>query len=228
MHPLGGFGLVFNLGHRLQMDQKILTDPVFFDGVNTRSRKMGFEGHIDLLGVRFHVGGAFPFVGIPLGHLQNETQILDAVPPRPLLTLHDRLFEADTLEERISILENWLLQRLSGESVRDRIVPASLSWIQQSQGQISMAQLEQTFPMSLRQLERLYQSQVGMPPKMYARLLRINMARLALKRASHQSATEIGLTAGFYDQSHFIREFSAVVGMTPLKYRQHSRTHQSS
>ncbi len=66
MRPLGRFGIGFNFGSQLRLDAQAITEPIFLDGVNTISRKMGFLGHVDLLGVSFHEGGAFPFLGIPL------------------------------------------------------------------------------------------------------------------------------------------------------------------
>jgi AraC-like DNA-binding protein len=65
--------------------------------------------------------------------------------------------------------------------------------------------------------------QVGMSPKQYARLLRVETARLALKRMRAPSTTYLAAELGFYDQAHFIREFSAVVGMTPYAYLKRSR-----
>ena len=81
----------------------------------------------------------------------------------------------------------------------------------------------QQVAISQRQLERLYKTQVGMSPKHYARLMRIMAARLALKQKPAQSNTRLAIDLGFYDQAHFIREFTAVIGMTPYRYMQRSR-----
>ena len=61
-----------------------------------------------------------------------------------------------------------------------------------------------------------------MTPKHYSTLLRVETARLALKQINGQSNTDLAVDLGFYDQSHFIHEFSAVVGMTPYSYMQRS------
>ncbi|MBV9789603.1 MAG: AraC family transcriptional regulator, partial [Chloroflexi bacterium] len=75
--------------------------------------------------------------------------------------------------------------------------------------------------------ERLYQCQVGMSPKQYTQLLRVEKARLALKRMRQASTLNLAMELGFYDQPHFIREFSAVVGMTPYAYMKRSHTSET-
>ena len=57
-----------------------------------------------------------------------------------------------------------------------------------------------------------------MTPKQYARLVRVETARLALKQHT-ETATRLAVDLGFYDQAHFIREFRSVIGMTPTAYK---------
>ncbi|MBL4899627.1 MAG: AraC family transcriptional regulator, partial [Colwellia sp.] len=57
-----------------------------------------------------------------------------------------------------------------------------------------------------------------MTPKQYARIIRMENARILLKNKSLQSFTEIGEVAGFYDQAHFIREFKSIIGLSPTAY----------
>jgi AraC-like DNA-binding protein len=42
--------------------------------------------------------------------------------------------------------------------------------------------------------------------------------RLTHKQLDNQSTARLAAELGFYDQAHFIREFSAVIGMTPQAY----------
>lgn len=223
MHPSGGFGVVFNLGDRPFLDAEPLSEPVFLDGANTRSRRMGFAGRVELLGVRFWEGGAYPFLGIPLSELRNETALLDAsgsLGRAELLDLHGRLYEADSLAARVGLLEAWLIDRLTLGKTRNALIPASLALLQRTTQPIP--RLAQGLGVSQRQLERLYQAQVGMSPKQYAGLVRVETARLALKGGG-ESAASVAVDSGFYDQAHFIREFSAVIGMTPNAYVKRSR-----
>jgi AraC-like DNA-binding protein len=223
MHPRGGFGLVFNLGGSVRLDGQAFADPVFLDGTTTISRTMGFLGAVDLIGIRFHEGGAYPILGLPLAELRNAIAVLDGLDRSTLLRLAAQLHETKSLRARILLLEAWLMQQLALGKERNAIIPASLMRLRERAEPIRMPELAREFAISQRQLERLYQHQVGMSPKQYTQLLRVETARLALKRG-RKHTSYLAAELGFYDQSHFIREFSAVVGMTPATYmkRKHS------
>jgi methylphosphotriester-DNA--protein-cysteine methyltransferase len=68
-----------------------------------------------------------------------------------------------------------------------------------------------------RQLERLFRKYVGLSPKFYCRIIRFNYI---FQLMQEQSPRLIDLTydAGFFDQSHFIRNFKAFTGEDPSRY----------
>lgn len=217
MHPRGGFGVVFNFGDPVFLDGRLLKEPLFLDGANTLSRKMGFIGRVDLVGIRFREGGAYPFFGVPLHELRDLFTLLDVLDRRQLLLLHEKLAETAVLAHRCQLLDRWLLARLAQGQPRSQLIPPSLAQLQAQTGQLPIPQLADELAVSQRQLERLFQLQVGMTPKQYARLVRVETARLALKQHI-ESTTRLAVDLGFYDQAHFIREFRSVVGMTPTAY----------
>ncbi|MCC6383784.1 MAG: helix-turn-helix transcriptional regulator [Bacteroidia bacterium] len=45
------------------------------------------------------------------------------------------------------------------------------------------------------------------------------LSSLPLLHNSDSSLTQIGLEAGYYDQSHFIREFKSYTNLTPKEYQ---------
>jgi hypothetical protein len=112
MHPRGGFGIIFNIGDPLGLDAKTVSEPVFLDGANTVSRAIGFHGHVELIGIRFLEGGAYPFLGEPLNEFRNETTLPDSLDRPDLLHLYARLQEAGSLTTRVGLLEEWLASRL--------------------------------------------------------------------------------------------------------------------
>ncbi|MFN8530131.1 MAG: helix-turn-helix transcriptional regulator [Anaerolineae bacterium] len=232
MHPTGGFGLLFNLGDALLLDTVPLSTSVYLDGVNTRSRRLYFSGHIDLIGIRFREGGAYPFFGVPLVELQNEHHVLDALREPSLVRLHARLWETPSQAARVAMLEGWLLERLAVGLTRSAIIPESLArlrsqitGLREGDPRLTMPKLAETLAISQRQLEQLYRTQVGITPMEYARLQRVEMARLALKDQK-QSNTRLAADLGYHDQAHFIRDFSAVIGLTPHAYmlRKHPKS----
>jgi len=220
MHPGGAFGIVFNLGDPMRVDGVPVLEPIYLHGTNSVSHKMGFAGKVFQIGIKFHIGGAYPILGIPLNLLSNTISLDGVINQGMLNLLYEQLCETDTTRERIARIETWLVQRLEQGKNFSQLVAGSLQTILQSEGNFSMVSFANQLNISQRQLERLYQMHVGMTPKHFARLLRVERAREALKAAQYKSTAEIGAMFDFYDQAHFTNEFKAVVGETPHSYMQ--------
>ncbi len=65
-----------------------------------------------------------------------------------------------------------------------------------------------------RQFRKFYRTTVGE----YVRQVRVEKARQQLSKTK-QSISEIALSTGFYDQSHFSNVFKKQTGMTPVEFR---------
>ena len=70
---------------------------------------------------------------------------------------------------------------------------------------------------SQRQLERTFKEYAGFSPKTFARILRFQSATNHYG-TTKKTLTEIALDCGYYDQSHFIHDFSQFSGYTPSEY----------
>ncbi|WP_317162601.1 helix-turn-helix domain-containing protein [Myroides albus] len=71
---------------------------------------------------------------------------------------------------------------------------------------------------SERTLERLVKQYVGMSPKVYSRIIRFQANLNLLRESSFKSLTELTYESGYFDQSHYIREFKTFTGSTPKQY----------
>jgi AraC-like DNA-binding protein len=74
------------------------------------------------------------------------------------------------------------------------------------------------FGLSLRSLQRLFQTYVGVSPKWVLRRYRLHEAAARIAERPDATWTEVGVELGYFDQSHFIRDFTRAVGMTPVAY----------
>jgi len=85
--------------------------------------------------------------------------------------------------------------------------------------QIQLKDLARAGMMTVNTLIRRFKKHFKLTPKQYLQRIRINMASIALAHTDH-ALIDITLRSGFCDQSHFTREFSKMLGMTPREYRQ--------
>ncbi|MBA4086240.1 MAG: AraC family transcriptional regulator [Novosphingobium sp.] len=82
---------------------------------------------------------------------------------------------------------------------------------------VSIARLAENLGVTQRRLERIARRDFGMPPKQVLRRARaLDMASHLRGVADHDEAESIALR--YYDQSHLIREFTALFGMSPRQF----------
>jgi AraC-like DNA-binding protein len=81
---------------------------------------------------------------------------------------------------------------------------------------VSLSQLASFANLSRFHLLRLFRNQVGVPPHEYQTQVRITHARKLLRKG--YSILETAFETGFFDQSHFSRNFKRITGRTPGQY----------
>lgn len=71
----------------------------------------------------------------------------------------------------------------------------------------------------MRQLERIFECQVGLSPKLFARVARLRLALELSARTTVPDWSSIAVDAGYFDQSHLIRDFRSLTGETPAGFK---------
>jgi AraC-like DNA-binding protein len=105
-------------------------------------------------------------------------------------------------------------------SAPSRRVDAAVGTILESGGRVSIDALVSSAGTSLRQLERQFRENVGLTPKTFSRIVRL---QAALRRLRHGRAlTDVALACGFYDQSHMTRDFRELASMSPGAWQSHA------
>lgn len=84
-------------------------------------------------------------------------------------------------------------------------------------GMIAVAEIGERVGIGERQLERLFKKYIGLSPKFYMRIIRFS-AIFQLIQEEDPGWAGLAYEAGFYDQSHFIRNFKAFTGEDPSRY----------
>ncbi|HSR42398.1 MAG TPA: helix-turn-helix transcriptional regulator [Longimicrobiales bacterium] len=166
-----------------------------------------------LVSVRFRPWGALHFLPMPVSELADRVVPAEDVWGRAVLDLEERLAAARGLEERVSWVQRFLLERLRPQ--RERQVVAAVRAVWRHRGDVRATELSRELGVSTRTAQRLFQAAVGMPPKSYSRLVRFLHACAVLRGGDWSSLTDVGYACGYYDQAHFIADFKDLAGMTP-------------
>ena len=164
--------------------------------------------------MRLRPGAAFALVGIPMHKMTGRRKRLEMAMPRHGSRLAKGLGEVATAEERIEILERFLVERLAGARIEPRVA-LFLKRIEGSGGQIRIKELARECGVSARQLRRLLMTWVGLPPKRVARVIRLQAFLQHAETSSEKKPTETALELGYFDQAHMSNEVARLAGASP-------------
>ncbi|MDR2145497.1 MAG: helix-turn-helix domain-containing protein [Tannerella sp.] len=206
--------------HELLDRTYMLNKPAYLFGQGTCPRIATSNG-VDYLGVKFKPLGIAGITGINMEHLSNEIINVDDIWCNELELLWDQMQSMPSLESTINVLEDFLLKKYQSVTVDRRIDSArhAVELITQTKGNIDIKTLQNQTCTSRKTLERAIVHNLGITPKLYARIVRFNAAKNKLdSMLVDENITSIALDFGFYDSSHFISEFKTFSGLTPLGY----------
>jgi len=177
-------------------------------------------GRVRVLGVRFWPGGSHPFLNVPQDEMADQVIPLDAVCGGGFTEeLQSRVADAVTPGEGVRQIETALLQRLNRVGRPDDSFVAGVALILRSDGRVSIDTIAGEMGLSLRQLDRMFNTRVGISPKTLSRILRFQGVFKMLERNQHhRSWAQIAVDCGYYDQAHLIKEFKAFAGQPPTGY----------
>jgi AraC-like DNA-binding protein len=167
------------------------------------------------LQIDFTILGMRLFLGRPLADLTNRgvalEDIFGADGRRVTMELHD----APTWQARFDLLDREIGRRVAAAKRPPAEVLCTWKRIVESGGLIAIGTLVDETGWSQKHLISKFREHIGLAPKTFARVMRFGRAVDRLRRGERMNLTELALDCGYYDQSHFDRDFRAFAGVTP-------------
>jgi AraC-like DNA-binding protein len=168
--------------------------------------------------VNFTPVGARLLFGLPMAELYNRVVELDDVFGVPGRWLVAELGEAQTWETRFETLDSFLSARAQEGRPPSAIALHGWHRLKETAGGIGIGSLATEMGYSRKHVIARFREEIGLAPKTLARVLRFTRLIQLIDRNAGASWAESALEAGYYDQSHLIRDFGQFAGCTPEAY----------
>lgn len=162
--------------------------------------------------VAFRPGGAYPFFAAPASAARDQLVPLDALWRG--VHLRERLAEADSPAAMLAVLERALLAAACRPLSPD---PATGVAVRSLARGASVADTADRLGWTPRGLARRFVARVGLAPKRFARVRRLQRLLAAEGDWARRAAD-----CGYHDQAHMIHEFRELAGLLPTGYKPRS------
>lgn len=222
--PTGFASMVFNYGDGYYVDNNkynaLLAPSSFLTGQATQSYTLNLSGHIGMVGIVFKPAGLSSLFGLPMYEFSDERISLIDVLGKSFQFLHEQIQEVPTPVDRVRLLDQFLNRQLLKQGSTFDRTDYVANAIVDRKGVVNVGELMDDMYVCRRQFERQFLQKVGISPKYYARIRRIGYlcAQLAGQRWQVTDWHDLIYQCGYYDQSHFIRDFTHFTGKRPSLY----------
>ncbi|MFJ6794997.1 helix-turn-helix domain-containing protein [Streptomyces sp. NPDC091268] len=183
-------------------------------GLEDGSRVCDHPGGQEAIRLELTPLGAYRLFGMPMRELTNRVvELRDVLGPAAGL-LVEQLASTTDWAARFDLLDLALTARLERGPLPAPEVSHAWRLLTRTGGSLPVGRLAAEVGWSQGYLVRRFTEQIGLTPKMSARVLRFHRAVRLLTREG-ADLSEVTAVCGFYDQAHLNREFRALAETTP-------------
>ncbi|PMJ99494.1 helix-turn-helix domain-containing protein [Vibrio sp. 10N.261.55.A7] len=220
--PDGTIEMAFILGDDIKRytseDRFIIQPRAMVLGHTTDPFYIEPTGSVNTFAIRFYPYGFAHFVHAPIKALANtETPLVELFEEKEVRKLEQDIIHAADAQQRIEIIESFLLSKLNEKATLDSVVKSTIETLFETKGSTSISKILNDDLSKRRQLERKFVKQIGVSPKQLGKLIRLQSA-LKVMLNEDESLTDVAYQNDYYDQSHFIKDFKEFTGVSPKEF----------
>lgn len=218
---LSGLGFSFRENFRYatspDKQQEITSGNII--GIHNCSYTVSWKQPINFFVIIFKPVGLFLLLHTDMGNLRNNLVNLNLLGLKEADWITERLGKLPAHRDRITFMENWLETRFARAIYPSDITGEVARAIIERKGAVAIGELSGEFGVNRKYLERHFLLELGSTPKEFAGIVRFNYLNTLLQQHT-VSWKELTYLGNFHDQSHLIKHFHRITGLTPKVFKQ--------
>ena len=188
-------------------------------GQNVQPFQLHASGNLLVIAYFLHPYLLKYFFGFNAREIKDLCIDIGVMRPAKSMNLVEQLVNASSLSVRLQIMDDYVRKLSAASHGRD---DKSIIWstreIVKSRGLVSLKTLQSELCVTERTFQRLFESHIGVPPKLFRKICQFNAAFDQFSRGQYKKLSDIAYNHGYSDQSHFIRVFKEFTLLTPGDY----------
>lgn len=227
--PNADANLIFDLGRsaawRTSARPRRSRGRGFVVGVVHEPVPVSFGPGVHLFGVAFAVGRPWPFLSVPAIELAGRIVSLTDLWGDEARPIESHLRSLASFEERATWAHRTLSHYTPDEPLGDSDLQEIIARVQATSGAVRVDALAAAAGLTRQRFARWFASRVGMGPKHFIRLSRVQALLSHVLDGPIDNWTDVAARFGYYDQAHMIGEFTWFTGMPPERFLRARASH---
>ena len=186
--------------------------------VRTRPWPLKAMGPTAFMAIRFRMGALRHFSPVGLGEIFDQAVAVESLWGPAGQRWVARILAAPDYRARMVLIEAQLLDWLRLFRRANRGIDAVAAHLYYEHATCRIEDVAARFSIGRRHMERTFKEALGVSPKAFQRLARFQQTVRDLWLAPAADGLATALAHGYFDQSHFIREFESFAHATPAAF----------
>jgi len=132
--------------------------------------------------------------------------------------LMEDLLYAESFNDRIRALLKYAAKNIADAGYLPTFIDYMAIMICSSSGKVVLKDMYKEIGFSERYCREMFKAYYGMPPKLVCDMIRFQNSMKLLTSGAYNDLSTLAVECGYFDQSHFTREFRRYVHRPPEKY----------
>lgn len=195
----------------------------YFVGHTKSSYSVSSRGKLKGIGVYFEPAALCQLLRLSLDKITGTSVTVSDLEDKEFYTIVEKITHTNNMPKCISLLDSFFLKKATKTDLHRIDMDFATAFVRRHKGDIAISDIADRLNISIRTLERRFMQYIGLTPKQYAKIIRINSVMRMLNSSGLNRLTDIAYQFGYYDQTHFIKEFKSFTGIKPTGFAMQSR-----
>jgi AraC-like DNA-binding protein len=219
--PLGHPVIQFHLKNDLKTffsNYDFPIEAVFIIGQLSKFAKITSIEHSKIIGVNLKPTALHKLTNINMALLTDKGVPASYYFNHDIYNLLTDIKQSNDTNSVINLLDNYFMKLIENKPIKQDKFDYLITRIIDTKGKITLEEIETICPMSSRTRQRYFTERIGLSMKTYLRVIRNLSLFKLLNEHPNKPISELIFAVGYYDYSHFNKDFKLMTGITPLQY----------
>lgn len=176
------------------------------------------KGKFNGLVIQFEPTALCQLLNLSLDEITDSAVSVYELKDKEYRPVVDRILDIRDVPLCIHALEEFFRKKISKSNIQFVNIDYAVDYLKKNMGNVSVFDIANKLNISIRSLERKFMQYTGLTPKQFAKIVRLNSILNLLDSGDFCSSTDIAYKFGYFDQTHFIKDFKSFTGENPTTF----------
>jgi AraC-like DNA-binding protein len=201
LYANGSPTLVFNTSKATSKDKNV--NHLTLYGQTIKPSELSITNDFTLIAYFLYPNALTSLFGINASELTDGSMELPFLKQAKVYNLQEQLLNTPMLNLRLDLLNNFIEKLTDNVISIDSKTEFAIKIINKSKGQISLQNIQRELGITERTLQRIFDTNIGISPKIYSRVCQFQSAFQKINQNQFSKLSDIAYENEFADQSHF-------------------------